>query len=176
MSVSILFVSSHPLGRACPPVVHHRRHSIQVPQLITITTTIHPWGLKSNNRSLSPLSNPKHHQKKKKKPHSQQIRKNNHIPKSLRNPHQIERILLHPDPLRQRSRIVTTQPTPSIRIHAYTKISNSHFQLGGADDVGDGGNDVRIDLGRTVGGRVGGVVEGNQEDVGDAGGGGGAAC
>jgi len=107
---------------------------------------------------------------------SQQIRKHNHVPKRLRHPHQIERILLHAHPLRQRSRIIAAQPAAAVRIHADTKVADADFETGAADDVGNGRDDVGVDLGRAVGWCVGGVVEGDEEDVGDAGGGGGGAC
>lgn len=115
--------------------------------------------------------------KNRTKPHLQQIRKHNHILKRLCNPHKIKRILLHTDPLRQSRRIITTQPAAigAIRIDTNTKVSDADLELGVADDVGDRGGDVGVHLGGGVGRRVGLVVEGDQEDVGDAGGGGGAA-
>jgi len=106
--------------------------------------------------------------------HSQQIRKHNHILKRLRNPYQIERILLHAHPLRQRRRIVTAQPT-AIVVYTDAKVPYSYLQLGVSHDIRNGGGDVGIDLGGRVVWRVGLVVEGYEEDVGDAGGGGGAA-
>lgn len=106
--------------------------------------------------------------------HLQQIRKHDHIFERLRDPYQIERILLHTDPLRQSRRIIATQPT-SIVIHTDAKVSHPHLQLGVSHDVGNRCCHVGIDLGGRVVGRVGLVVEGYQEDVGDPGRGGGAA-
>lgn len=107
--------------------------------------------------------------------YSHQVREHNHVLKLARQPHQIQRVLVRRDLVRQRRRVVGAQPAPAVRVDADAEVADAG---GEARVAGDGGHcAVRVvrDLRRVRDGLVGLVVERHEEDVGDEGGGGGAA-
>lgn len=72
-------------------------------------------------------------------------------------------------------RVVGAQEGAAVRVDADAEVADADLEHCVADDVGDGGDDAWVDLGAAKDGRVVLVVEGDEEDVGDAGGGGGTA-
>lgn len=83
--------------------------------------------------------------------------------------------MLDRDLSRQARRIVAAQKRPAVRVDADAEVADAHLEHGGAHDVADGGHDAGVDLRGVEGGRVVLVVEADEEDVGDCGGGGRAA-
>ena len=98
---------------------------------------------------------------------SHQIRKHDIILESIRNPYQIQRVLVDTDLLRQQRRIVRAQEASSVRIYADAEIPHADLEHGPSYDVGDRGCYTGVDLCRVVGGRVVVVIEVDEEDVGD---------
>lgn len=96
----------------------------------------------------------------------QKIREDDCVLERRRNPDQVQRILVDVDPLRQRCRIVRAQEG-AVSVGAETEVSNAHFQLCLADNVGDGSCHTGIDLRGIVGGSVFIIVEVDEEDAGN---------
>lgn len=84
--------------------------------------------------------------------------------------------MIHADLVRKTRRIIAAQPCAAIGIDTDAKVSHARFELGAVDDGGECRVDVEVCLCGRGFRRVGGVVEGDEEDVGDDWGGGGAAC
>ena len=100
----------------------------------------------------------------------QEIREDDGILERRGDPDQVQRILVDVDALRQRGGIVRAQEG-AVCVCAETKVSHAHLELGLADNVRDGGCHTRVDLCWIIIGRVVVVVEVDQEDAGDEGGG-----
>lgn len=106
----------------------------------------------------------------------QEVRKHDAILERLGHPDEVQRVLVDADLLREQRRVVGAQEAAAVRVDADAEVADADLELRGADEVGDGGADARVDLRGVVGGRVGVVEEGDDEDSGDEGRGGGAAC
>lgn len=106
----------------------------------------------------------------------QQVRKHHTILERLRDPDQIQRILVYADLFREEGDVVGAEEAAAVRVDADAKVAHPHFEHGVADEVGDCGCDARVDLCGVVDGGVHLVVEGDDEDARDEGGGGGASC
>lgn len=65
--------------------------------------------------------------------------------------------------------IVGAEEAAAVGVDANAKVSDSYFERGFSDDVGDGGGDAWVDLCGGVCGHVALVVEGYEEDAGDEG-------
>lgn len=104
-----------------------------------------------------------------------QVREYDAVFERVGHPDQIQGILIHAHLARQTGRVVRAQEGAAVRVDADAEVADADLQFGAADDVGDGGGDARVDLGGVEGGRVGLVVERDEEDAGDEGGGGGTA-
>lgn len=104
-----------------------------------------------------------------------QVREDDTVFEGVGHPDQIQRILIHAHLAGQTGRVVGAQKGAAVRVDADAEVADADLQFGAADDVGDGGGDARVDLGGVEGGRVGLVVERDEEDVGDEGRGGGTA-
>lgn len=107
--------------------------------------------------------------------HAHQVGKDNHVFELARKPDEVERILVHADLVGKRRCVVGAQPRAAIGVDADAKVADTGLQVGGADNVADGGVDVVVDLGRARRGGVVLVVEGQQKDAGHEGTGRGAA-
>ncbi len=95
-----------------------------------------------------------------------EIRKNNRVLKGTSDPDQVQRILIDADLAGERAGVVRAQKGAPVRVDADAEVADAHFELGAADDVGDGRRHARVDLRRVVGGRVFLVIERYQEDAG----------
>lgn len=68
----------------------------------------------------------------------QKIRENDGILECVRNPDQVQRILVDVDALCKGGGVVGAEEG-SVGVGAETKVSNAHFELCSTDDIGDGG-------------------------------------
>lgn len=96
----------------------------------------------------------------------QKIGEHDGIFECVRDPDQVQRILVDVDALCECGGIVGAEER-AVGVGAEAKVSDTHFELSPADNVGDGGCDTGINLCGVIVGGVVLIVEVDQEDAGN---------
>lgn len=95
-----------------------------------------------------------------------QIRENDRVLERARDPDEVQRVLIDADLAGERAGVVRAQEGAAVRVDADAEVADADFELGAADDGGDGVGDARVDLGGVEGRWVFLVVERYQEYAG----------
>ncbi len=95
-----------------------------------------------------------------------EVRKHNAVLERARNPDQVQRVLVDADLRCQRARVVAAQPRAAVGVDADAEVADPGLERGSAHEILDRACHARVHLRRVVHGRIGFVVQRDEEDVG----------